>query len=186
MVGGFGDSSNLGATWVFIQNSTGDWVQQGNKLVGSNATAGAQQGWSVSLSYDGNTALLGGVGNNADFGATWVFTRSGGVWSQQGNYLTASDATSDSFQGSSVSLSSDGNTALIGAAWVYVTSTSVPTTKHPKTGHPTTRYPSKSPRPKPTKTPTTRYPSKSPSRKPTKTPTTRYPSKSPSRKPAKK
>ena len=164
---------------------TGDWVQQGNKLVGSNATAGAQQGYSVSLSYDGNTALIGGLANNADFGATWVFTRSEEVWYQQGNYLTASDATSDSFQGSSVSLSSDANTALIGgygdngvgAAWVYVTATSSPVPSA-ATKRPTTRYPSKSP----TKKPTTRKPTLHPS----KSPTTRYPSKSPSPKPTKK
>jgi len=158
LVGGYGDSNHLGATWVFIQDSNGDWVQQGNnKLVGSFATTVAQQGWSVSLWYDGNTALIGGVANNANFGATWVFTRSEGVWSQEGFPLIAFDATSISGQGYSVSLSSDGNTALfggpgdnnnVGAAWMYVTHICAP--GYP-TKTPTTRYPSKSPNPKPTK-----------------------------------
>ena len=207
LVGGKYDNTFVGAAWIFIQNSTGDWTQQGDKLVGSgfipsNVSPGAEQGCSVSLSYDGNIALIGGPYNNGGFGATWVFTRnSKGNWSQQGDYLAALNATSTASQGNSVSLSSDGNTALIGgpgdndgAAWVYVTSTPAPN-KQDKTGHPTTRYPSKSPTKKPTSRKPTFHPSKSPTKEPTtlkptlypsKSPTTRYPSKSPSPKPTKK
>ena len=34
----------------------------------------AKQGFSVSLSADGNTAIVGGPGDNSDVGAAWVFT----------------------------------------------------------------------------------------------------------------
>ena len=47
-----------------------------------------------------------------DYGAAYVFVRSGTVWSQQAK-LTAGDATRDDFFGGSVALSSD--TALVGA-----------------------------------------------------------------------
>ena len=63
------------------------FTQQGPKLVGTDAVGGAGQGASVALSGDGNTAILGGPGDNGGVGAAWVFTRSGGVWSQQGTKL---------------------------------------------------------------------------------------------------
>jgi uncharacterized protein (TIGR03437 family) len=98
--------------------SPGVFVQQGPKLVGAAAISdpnsgpgGAVQGASVALSADGNTALVGGYGDNDGVGAIWVFTRdSQGAWSQQGAKLVASGA--GTFQGYSVTLSGDGNTAM--------------------------------------------------------------------------
>ena len=52
----------------------------------------ARQGISVALSADGNTAIVGGPGDNANAGAAWVFTRSGGVWTQQGSKLVGTGA----------------------------------------------------------------------------------------------
>src|SRR5262245_51811887 len=85
IVGGPFDNNNAGggAAWVFTR-SGGTWSQQGNKLAGSGATGNAIQGWSVALSADGNTAILGGYLDGGGVGAAWVFTRSGGVWTQQG------------------------------------------------------------------------------------------------------
>jgi hypothetical protein len=127
IVGGFFDDSS-GAAWVFTR-SAGIWSQQGAKLVGTGAIGDALQGISVSLSADGNTAFVGGWGDDNNAGATWVFTRSGGMWSQQGPKLVGTGAIGpDVFQGYSVSLSADGNTGLVGgygddnqlgAAWVF-------------------------------------------------------------------
>ena len=44
--------------------SGGVWTQQGNKLVGTGAVENAEQGASVALSADGNTAIVGGPGDN--------------------------------------------------------------------------------------------------------------------------
>ncbi|MFI5142469.1 MAG: hypothetical protein ACHQHM_00410, partial [Thermoanaerobaculales bacterium] len=60
------------------------FTQKGTKLVGTGAVGTAQQGASVAISADGNTAIVGGFGDDSTAGATWVYTRSGGVWSQQG------------------------------------------------------------------------------------------------------
>ena len=131
IVGGTGDNSNIGAAWVFTR-SGGVWSQQGGKLVGSGAEGRAlSKAVSVSISADGNTAIVGGTGDNVGAGAAWVWTRSGGVWSQQGDKLVGSGAAGDSGQGISVALSGDGNTAIvggsrdnsfIGAAWVWTRS----------------------------------------------------------------
>ena len=133
IVGGPFDNAQFGAAWVFTRTAS-TWSQQGNKLVGTGATATSgfvDQGYSVALSADGNTALVGGFRDNGDFGAAWVFIRSGGGWSQQGDKLVGTNAIGNANQGWSVALSGDGNTAIVGgirdnaelgAAWVYTRS----------------------------------------------------------------
>jgi FG-GAP-like repeat/FG-GAP repeat len=130
IVGGFEDNLGIGAAWVFIRDS-GVWVQDGPKLVASDAVGAANLGYSVALSADGNTAIAGGRGDNSEVGAAWVFTRVAGMWTQQGSKLVGSGYVGAAKQGSSVALSADGNTALIGAigdngfagaAWVFTRS----------------------------------------------------------------
>ena len=122
IVGGPGDG---GALWIFTRSGV-VWSQQGDKLVGTGAVGNAGQGISVALSADGNTAIVGGPQDASYIGAAWVYTRSGGVWSQQGRKLAAINAGTTAGQGWSVALSADGNTAIVGgvngqtgAAWVY-------------------------------------------------------------------
>jgi hypothetical protein len=135
IVGRWVDNSLAGAAWIFTR-AGGVWTQQGGKLVGSGAMGTAAQGMSVSLSADGNTAIVGGPGDNntVGIGAAWVFTRSNGVWTQQGGKLVGNGAVSAADQGVSVSLSADGNIAIVGgrldssfagAAWVYMRGTGV-------------------------------------------------------------
>jgi len=102
--------------------------QQGSKLVGTGAVGPAEQGWSVAMSADGNTAIVGGVADNKVAGAAWVYTRKGDVWTQQGSKLVGTNAIGHAGQAVSVALSADGNTAIVGgpwdnkvagAAWVY-------------------------------------------------------------------
>ena len=134
VVGGFLDNSGAGAAWVFTRSGT-VWTQQGDKLVGTGAIGNAGQGGSVAISADGNTAIIGGPEDNcpgvACAGAAWVFTRSGGVWSQQGNKLFGTGAVGAAGQGSSVAMSADGNTAIVGgpgddsgagATWLFTRS----------------------------------------------------------------
>jgi hypothetical protein len=132
VIGGPFDNNDTGAAWVFVRSGS-TWSQQGSKLVGTGAVfAGpapaVEQGRSVALSADGNTALIGGPFDNGDTGAVWVFTRSGSTWSQQGSKLVGTGAIGPAVQGQSVALSGDGITALIGgpgdngsagAAWVF-------------------------------------------------------------------
>jgi hypothetical protein len=129
IVGGPGDSGGVGAAWLYTRNSNGVWTQQGSKLVGTGATGSSQQGYSVTLSADGHTALVGGIADNGYVGAIWVYTRTGnGEWAQQGSKLVGTGVVGHSAQGVSVALSADGNTALVGgpsdsglggAVWVY-------------------------------------------------------------------
>jgi hypothetical protein len=113
-------AEDSGAVYVFTRTG-GRWSQQGY-VKSSNADAGDQFGWSVTLSDDGNVMVVGapteqsnarGVnGNQADnssanAGAGYVFTRSGSTWSQQA-YLKGAQTDAGDLLGFAVSLSSDG------------------------------------------------------------------------------
>lgn len=133
VVGGYLDSNPLGAAYVFTR-SGGVWTQQGPKLVGTGSAMGSIQGWSVAISGDGNTIVVGGQGDQNYTGAVWVFTRSAGVWTQQGDKIVGSGNVGTSAQGQSVSISHDGNTFIAGAkndngntgaAWIFSRSGSV-------------------------------------------------------------
>ena len=103
-------AADAGAAYVFVR-SAGSWTQQA-KLTAADGAAHDSFGYSVALS--GDTALVGASRHDtaglADAGAAYVFTRSGGSWTQQAQ-LTAG-AAGDIF-GGSVALS--GETALVGA-----------------------------------------------------------------------
>ena len=70
-----GSDDAKGAAWVFVR-SGGGWKQQGDKLVAAGGVGYSGFGRSVALSADGNTAVVGGPGDDGR-GAAWVFTRSG-------------------------------------------------------------------------------------------------------------
>jgi uncharacterized protein (TIGR03437 family) len=132
LIGGPGDNSTVGAVWVFVNSGGGVWSPQGSKLAPTDYTGTLPQfGYSVALSSDGNTALIGGYTNNYSFGSAWVYTRSGTVWTEQAMLTGTGAQGSYPFQGFAVALSSDGNTALIGgpydnsaagAAWIFTRS----------------------------------------------------------------
>jgi hypothetical protein len=132
LIAGPEDNGGIGAVWAFTRSGT-TWTQQGSKLVGGGESGNARFGQRVALSADGNTALVGGYGDNVLVGAAWVFTRSGSTWTQQGSKLVAKsgEEVGAGRFGQSVSLSSDGNSALVGApfdngevgaAWVFTRS----------------------------------------------------------------
>ena len=127
LIGGPQDNHSVGAAWVF-KNSGGTWTQQGSKLTGGGETGAGYFGSNVALSPDGSSALIGGLEDNTDVGAAWVFTSSGGTWTQQGSKLTGSGERGQGTFGSGVALSDGGSTALVGgpgdngdvgAAWVF-------------------------------------------------------------------
>ena len=66
----------------------------------------------ISVAVDGETALIGASYENGGQGAAYVFTQSGGSWTEA-QKLTASDGIANDWFGQSVAL--DGDTAVIGA-----------------------------------------------------------------------
>src|SRR6516162_2860364 len=66
------------------------------KLVGTGAVGPTEQGWSVALSADGRTAIVGGLVDNGNTGAAWVY---GDIWSQQGSKLVGTGGVGRGGQG---------------------------------------------------------------------------------------
>ncbi len=134
LVGGPGDAGGVGAAWVFVRQGE-TWIEQGSKLIPTDEVGEGGFGGSVSLSADGNTALIGGSTDNNKFipsssgprnvGAAWVFARTAGTWMQQAPKLTAPKGHDEDAFGEDVALSGDGETALIGSrgfGWVFARS----------------------------------------------------------------
>jgi hypothetical protein len=128
LIGGYADNAEVGAAWVFTREGEA-WSQQGPKLTGGGEVGEGRFSFSVGLSADGDTALVGGGGDNGGVGAVWVFTRSGSTWTQQGEKLTGGGLVGEAHFGFSVALSADASTGLVGgpadktelgAAWVFV------------------------------------------------------------------
>ena len=131
-VGATGESTgalDAGAVYVFTR-SAGAWSQQ-TVIKASNIQTSAHFGSSLGIDGDGNTLVVGAVGESSAAtgingnqsenltgpnatGAVYVFTRSVSVWSQQA-YVKASNAAAFDAFGSSVALSRDGNTFAVGA-----------------------------------------------------------------------
>jgi len=144
LMGGYHDSAEVGAGWVFFRESgKTTWTQQGPKLTGKeeigageNRPGKGQLGYSVALAPEGGgTALIGGPSyrnsGGTSVGAAWVFTRTGSIWTQQGLKLTGQGEVGAGEFGDSVALSANGGTALVGgyrdnggvgAVWVFTRS----------------------------------------------------------------
>jgi hypothetical protein len=127
-----------GAVYVFTRSGTA-WTQQAYIKASNTGTAGQgdvpgdgdQFGFSLAMSDDGNTLAVGATsedsnangidGNQMDnsassAGAVYVFSRSGGTWTQQAYVKSeaAPMATGGDQFGYSVALNADGSTLAVG------------------------------------------------------------------------
>jgi hypothetical protein len=117
-----------GAVYVFTR-SGGAWMQQAY-VKASNTAASDSFGEHVRLSGDGSTLAVGAIGEDSNAtgingdqtsnsasgsGAAYIFTRSGGAWSQQAYVKASNTGAGDEFA-TAIALSGDGNTLAVGAS----------------------------------------------------------------------
>lgn len=113
-VGGKEDNDGVGAVWVYVQTN-GKWKQQA-KLSPAGATGYISFGSAVSSTWDGNRVVIGGPGDNNGIGASWIFERKDGKWSQAGEKIVATGGTGDyEAQGRSVAMTKDGDLFVTGS-----------------------------------------------------------------------
>lgn len=96
---------------LLVGNAAG--MTEETKLIALDGKSGDWFGWSVAV--DGDTAVIGAHRDDDAFGqsgSVYVFTRSGGTWTQQAK-LNATDGAGNDFFGISVAI--DGDTIVIGA-----------------------------------------------------------------------
>jgi hypothetical protein len=128
LIGGPRESTGFGAVWAFSRSGE-KWIQQGAKLTASGEACeggeGGGFGWSVALSAEGNTAIIGAPFEEeqiakdscggGEIGSFYEFTRSGEKWTQHGEKVRGSGEAGEGQFGFSVALSAEGSTVLIGA-----------------------------------------------------------------------
>ncbi len=106
-----------GAAYVYVRDEGTNplWTEQVALPV---ATPAAQSEFGRSVSVSGNTLAVGAPGVNTGTGAVYIYTRSGGTWSQQGGVITASGGTGGDQFGLSVAVDEAMNTLVVGAPGV--------------------------------------------------------------------
>lgn len=106
-----------GGSAYVLSKRGGEWSRQA-KLTADDGDAGDQFGWSVAVSGEGTTAIVGADEdedpNGEAAGSAYVFSESDGEWSQQAK-LTADDGDSGDSLGSAIALSVDGTTTIVAA-----------------------------------------------------------------------
>jgi hypothetical protein len=119
-------AQSAGAVYVFSRTGT-TWAQQAY-VKSANQDAGDLLGFSVALSFDGNTLAAAAFNESGSgrginppddnksqgSGALYVFTRQNGAWSQEAYIKASRGETSDGF-GFATSISADGNTIAVGS-----------------------------------------------------------------------
>ena len=112
IIGASNDDRYKGSAYIYTR-SNGTWSEQ-TKIVASDGSIVDQFGWSVSISSDGDTAIVGAYGDDNYKGSAYIFTRINDIWSQKSK-LVVSDGVNSDYFGCLVSISGDGNTAIVGA-----------------------------------------------------------------------
>ena len=106
--------TNHGAVYIFDLQTNGTWTQTA-KLTADNKGAGDKLGNSVAI--DGDVLVTGAYFEDttaSNSGAAYVFSRSGGSWSQT-TMLKAADAEENDEFGYPHSVAIQGNTIVVGA-----------------------------------------------------------------------
>ncbi|MCP4128449.1 MAG: PKD domain-containing protein, partial [Gammaproteobacteria bacterium] len=108
------DNGNLSGS-AYVYNWTGSsWNQ--TKIISSDGAVGDLFGWSVAVSSDGSTIIVGayGDGDNGNYsGSAYVYNWTGSDWDQ--TKIIATDGAAGDYFGYSVAVSSDGNTIIVGS-----------------------------------------------------------------------
>jgi hypothetical protein len=109
-------STDQGAVYIFTRGPYQvTWTEQ-IKLRASDGTTNDYFGCSVAINGDGTKIIVGAsqIFAYSDQGAAYIFTYSGGSWTEQIK-LQASDGQSDDYFGKQVAMSGDGTKVIVGA-----------------------------------------------------------------------
>ncbi len=92
LIGAPGAAARAGAAWVFTDDGGTSWTQQ-TKLAAGAESGEARFGYSVALSSDAGTALVGERTREDSTGAAWAFTYKGASWSGPEELTAAGEAS---------------------------------------------------------------------------------------------
>lgn len=140
MPGGFPNLAAAAAAATIAATALGGTNAGPYRLTGAGEVHRGEFGWSVALSRDGRTAVVGAPNDDSPTfdsahgvlsqgpGAVWAFARSGARWQPLGAKLVGRGGIGPAQCGAAVALSADGRTLLVGApadgggagaAWIF-------------------------------------------------------------------
>ena len=113
------DESNTGAAYIYYQGSTHTWAQQA-KITATGGTTSEQFGHSCDIDVDGTRVIVGAwkedtSSNSEDYGAAYIFKRTGTSWAQEARIVSSDIALDDEFGNDVAINSTDGSVAVVGA-----------------------------------------------------------------------
>lgn len=113
IVGAYLTDSAKGSAYVYGWNGA-QWVE--TKLTASDGVIGDDFGWSVAMSANANSVVVGAYRADSNKGSAYVFGWDGTHWGEIKKLIASDGAVSDDF-GISVATSASGNSVIIGAAF---------------------------------------------------------------------
>lgn len=100
--------TNTGRVYVYTRTGT-SWARTAD--ISASTVSQKWFGFSADMSDDGNTIAIGSRNENSQYGAAYLYTLSGGTWTQQQRIAGPSQGEF----GNSVALSGDASTLIVGA-----------------------------------------------------------------------
>lgn len=110
------EGTDSGSAYVFARAGD-EWTEQA-KLLPGDGESHNRFGGAVTLSNDGTTAIVGASlddDNGPNSGSAYVFTQSGGTWTEQAKLLPSNGEGYDRF-GETVAISDTGTVVLVGSS----------------------------------------------------------------------
>jgi hypothetical protein len=108
------DNTTSGTAYVFTRSGS-TWTQA-QELVPSNAAWYQQFGYSIRISGDASTVVVGAVNENNGTGSIFVYKKTGTSYAEEA-HLVPGDAQYYELLGYEVAISHDGNTVVAGAPY---------------------------------------------------------------------
>jgi len=118
VIGASGDDdrgAQSGTAWIFTRSGS-TWTEQ-QKLLPDDTPTSASFGIQVAMNYNGDTIAITSSQDNitqTESGAVYIYTKSGGTWSQQAKIKADTPINGESLGNGGLSLSDDGNTLIVG------------------------------------------------------------------------
>ena len=111
-----GAPNRTGGGRVYIYTRVGTVWSLQTSFIGSDTTGTDKFGFSVALTSDGNTLVVGAIQHNSFAGAAYIFKRTGAAWAQQSKIVSpnSSPGLTGNF-GYSVDVNNDASKVIIGA-----------------------------------------------------------------------
>ncbi|MCP4136465.1 MAG: hypothetical protein GY754_36185 [bacterium] len=113
VVGAVGWINNGNSGYVYVFSRTGSSWHETKLIFNETAFGGDHFGYSLAVSSNGSTIVIGASRDEGETGCAYVYSRTGSTWNQ--TKLKANDADSGDYFGYSVAVSSDGSTVVVGA-----------------------------------------------------------------------